>query len=240
MDNRYVRYVKCHALRHILVNAPELDISRLVAGKTHQEEYDTVDTGYPFIRAKRRVLLTMEMSFNSILHGAFPREGLVEVLDGLGADEVPISELDVVLPESAAKKTSKEAADLLNDPSVSHYNSWVLALRSHPLRREDQENDYPVAVRKYWDENITYPAGFEFASLDFDVVLPTPIWKEVHRTHGSLGREYQEQLEEWRQTRSNDLIRTAVREVFPRPMTSGREYTRREGERWVLTAHGDI
>ncbi len=52
--------------------------------------------------------------------------------------------------------------------------------------------------------------------------------------------DYSDQLERWRQTRSNDLIRTAVREVFPRPMTSGREYTRRKGERWVLTAHGDI
>ncbi len=237
---RYVRYVKCHALKHILDNAPDLELARLVARHNQQQRYETADMGYPFIKAKTREIFDFDIAYNGVLHGPFPTGDVLDLLADSDIKEISVAELDLVLPPKIASAVAQEAARITEDESVASYQDWVLGLKEWPLRREGEENDYTVAVRDYWQANIEYPPGFEFASLDFDVVLPSKIWKEIHRAHGVLSRAYAEQLENWKATKSTQLIREVVKGVFPKPMTSGREYELREGEKWILTAHGDI
>ncbi|MHA1289987.1 MAG: hypothetical protein ACTSPB_21610 [Candidatus Thorarchaeota archaeon] len=247
-EKKYVRYVKTTRYSKVVKNLNDEQIL-FIEGKRNWTTTpgDSCPPDCKYLSYKNVDKAEVKLSYSSLFHGGYSKNLVADFFMSHDIQDIVIGKIDLLIPDEVSKKVAREAAFITSNPSIEKYSNWVLSLVENPLRREPrnpltgdvEQNEYTLSVKEEFSKSNDAELGFEPASLDFDIILPLEIWREITRSR-KISKTYHDSIERWRGTRSNALIRTAVKEVFPKDLTSGREYIFRPRKGWILISHGDI
>lgn len=234
----YYRYVKTCSLNKVLKQLRNQDVLSLEAWRSGEED-KTCAVAPIWIKTSESTRTSLEVNFNSVLHGPFRRKPIREVLTACDLKDAVIRSLDVYLHRHSPK-AADELARVLEDDSYRN-QKYVAHFDWHPCRRELEKNQYTEQVSGFMAHE-TREYGFEPASLDFTYVLPLPNWRELSKRKRK-SKKYKETLENW-ETWFREVDSSAIRKIaialFSKGMTSGRQYRLGKEDQWILHRVGDI
>lgn len=237
-DTIYVRYVKTVTLSRILESLKNDQLCSFKAKRSFSVESKSRLPDLSYVKIKERKRKRVDIDYNSLNHGTFDKDRVMEILIETGAEEAIVHELDLEIPEEV--EVGKLVARLKNDSSFRNLR-YVAHFEFYPCRREEEENKFVEEIKNF-REDTDMRQGFEPASLDFQYPLWIQIWRDISR----MGRRsviYTQTIEYLKKLNrgNNEYQRKIVKSLFPHGMTSGRMYKRGRGkEKWILTNVGDI
>jgi len=236
----YYRYVKTCSLFRLLEHIQEKDIMKLsfmrqISKTEDKNPYSNIS----YIRILDYITRKLQVDYCSLFNGQFNRQAVIGALidEKNNYLDASVSTLHIIVPGSI--RLGERMANMTGEKSYRN-KEWVAILKSRPVQREHEENEYTRKIRDFRTKT-EIRQGFDPASLDLQFAICLPQWKIMIKSPSNT-KKYKEAVNKWTQIMRNnrEIPKMIVDSIFPEEYVSGRIYQKgiRRGE-WILKEAGN-